>query len=79
MDFFFQIQELVVHRHTFEGVRVDGTFMLKNVIVQQTPSLAFAFDSIKEFSIFRSRFDRVSMWGFKLDDCMGKEFFMNNY
>ena len=42
---------------------------MKTVIVPRTPSLAFAFDSVKEFSIIRSRFDRVAVWGFKLDPC----------
>ena len=40
--------------------------MIKEVTVPRVPSLAFNFDHIKEFSIFGSRFDRVSMWGFKL-------------
>ena len=67
--FIFQIQDLQVKRHTFEGVQITGSFLLKNVIVQRTPSLAFAFDSVNEFTILGSRFDRVSMWGFKLEQC----------
>ena len=66
----FQVTDLKVKRHSFEGIRVDGSFLLENVIVQRTPSLAFAFDAVKQFSIFGSRFDRVSMWGFKLDECI---------
>ena len=65
----FQVQDLQVMRHTFEGVRVTGTFMLKSVIVKKTPSMAFSFDYIKDFSIMGGRFDRVSMWGFKLENC----------
>jgi len=64
------VTDLKVKRHSFEGIRVDGSFLLENVIVQRTPSLAFAFDAVKQFSIFGSRFDRVSMWGFKLDECI---------
>ena len=60
---------MIVKRHTFEGVRVTGTFMLKSVIVQKTPSMAFSFDYIKDFSIMGGRFDRVAMWGFKLENC----------
>ena len=67
---YFQVTDLKVKRHSFEGIRVDGSFLLENVIVQRTPSLAFAFDAVKQFSIFASRFDRVSMWGFKLDECI---------
>lgn len=63
------VQDLQVMRHTFEGVRVTGTFMLKSVIVKKTPSMAFSFDYIKDFSIMGGRFDRVSMWGFKLENC----------
>lgn len=64
------VRDLTVKRHTFEGVNVDGTFMVKSVVVQRVPSLAFSFDSVQEFSIMSSRFDRVSMWGFKLDNCV---------
>jgi len=63
------VHDLQVMRHTFEGVRVTGTFMLKSVVVQKTPSMAFSFDYIKDFSIMGGRFDRVSMWGFKLENC----------
>ena len=63
------VQDLHVKRHTFEGIRISGTFGLKSVIVQRTPSLAFAFDSVNEFNVMGGRFDRVSMWGFKLEDC----------
>jgi len=63
------VKDLQVMRHTFEGVRVTGTFMLKSVVVQKTPSMAFSFDYIKDFSIMGGRFDRVSMWGFKLENC----------
>lgn len=63
------VRDLQVMRHTFEGVRVTGTFMLKSVVVQKTPSMAFSFDYIKDFSIMGGRFDRVSMWGFKLENC----------
>jgi hypothetical protein len=37
-------------RHTFEGVRVTGTFMLKSVIVKKTPSMAFSFDYVKDLN-----------------------------
>ena len=65
----FQVQDLQVMRHIFEGVRVTGIFILKSVIVKKTPSMAFSFDYIKDFSIMGGRFDRVSMWGFKLENC----------
>jgi hypothetical protein len=63
------IQNLEVKRHTFEGIRVNGTFSMTTVTVERTPSLAFAFDFVNELSIMRSRFDRISMWGFKLTEC----------
>lgn len=53
-------------RNSFEGVSVASSFWMKEVTVPRVPSLAFNFDHIKEFSIYGSRFDRVSMWGFKL-------------
>ena len=42
---------------------------MTTVTVERTPSLAFAFDFVNELSIMRSRFDRISMWGFKLTEC----------
>jgi len=64
-----QVDEFAVSRNSFEGVSVASSFMIKEVTVPRVPSLAFNFDHIKEFSIFGSRFDRVSMWGFKLASC----------
>ena len=36
----FKVQDLQVMRHTFEDVRVTGTFMLKSLIVKKTTSMA---------------------------------------
>ena len=64
--FRFQVDELAVSRNSFEGVSVATSFWMKEVTVPRVPSLAFNFDHVKEFSIYGSRFDRVSMWGFKI-------------
>jgi len=64
-----QVDDLSVFRNSFEGVSVASSFWMKEVTVPRVPSLAFNFDHIKEFSIYGSRFDRVSMWGFKLASC----------
>jgi len=64
-----QVDDLSVSRNSFEGVSVASSFWMKEVTVPRVPSLAFNFDHIKEFSIYGSRFDRVSMWGFKLASC----------
>eukprot|EP00095_Tigriopus_kingsejongensis_P001264 maker-scaffold149_size310270-snap-gene-0.8 protein:Tk01264 transcript:maker-scaffold149_size310270-snap-gene-0.8-mRNA-1 annotation:"unnamed protein product" len=66
---FSEVQDLSVGRHAFEGISIDGSFWLKEVTMERVPSMAFNFDHVKEFSIFGSRFDRVSMWGFKLESC----------
>ena len=61
----FQIRDLRVHGHGFEGVSIDDTFELDQVVIERVPSLAFNFDSVNEFSIRNSRFERVSALGFK--------------
>jgi hypothetical protein len=63
------VSDLSVSRHSFEGISVSGVFWLKEVVVPKVPSLAFSFDNVREFSIYGSRFDRVSMWGFKPKKC----------
>lgn len=65
----FQIRNLKISRQSFDGISVDGSFWLKEVTMERVPSMAFQFDHVKEFSVFGSRFDRVSMWGFKLESC----------
>ena len=65
-------------RNSFEGVSVASSFWMKEVTVPRVPSLAFNFDHIKEFSIYGSRFDRVSMWGFKLARNANKSSFCNS-
>jgi len=62
---FSQIRDLRVHGHGFEGVSIDDTFELDQVVIERVPSLAFNFDSVNEFSIRNSRFERVSALGFK--------------
>ena len=62
------MHHLDVKQHAFEGIKIDGSFVLREVTMEKVPSLAFNFDSIHDFTIFGSRFDRIAMWGIKLAD-----------
>ena len=55
--------------YAFQGLSVEGSFFLKDVFMPRVNSFAFAFDSIKEFSVFSSRMDRVAMKGFSMERC----------
>ncbi len=61
-----QIRDLKISGQAFEGMSVDGSFVLKSVSLQRIPPLAFNFDAIGEFNILDSKFERVPMWGFKV-------------
>ena len=63
----FQIREFKISGQTFEGTSVDSSFVMKEVHVQKIPPLAFNFDAVGEFNIINSKFERVPMWGFKVN------------
>lgn len=63
------VHQLDVKRHAFEGIKIDGSFTLNKVTMEKVPSLAFDFDSVHEFNIVDSRFDRIAMRGIKVDNC----------
>ena len=56
-----------VRRHAFLGVEVQNLFYLGEVKMGAVAPLAFSFQYVKEFSIFASTFERISMWGVKLE------------
>ena len=58
-----------MERLAFEGVSVEGEFLLRDVSMAAVPSFAFRLDHVGQFSIFGSRLRRVATWGFKLDSC----------
>lgn len=60
-----KVMDLKVNRHAFEGISIEDVFDLSEVVMERVPSLAFNFDSVNEFRIQSSRFERVSTWGFK--------------
>ena len=67
---FYQVHHhLDVKGHAFEGIKIDGTFIMNKVTMQKVDSLAFNFDYVHDFTIIASRFDRIAMWGFKLGKC----------
>ena len=48
---------------------MESEFFLREVFMDRVAPFAFSFDHVGEFSVFGSRLDRVSTWGFKLDSC----------
>ena len=64
-----KVREFQVSRQTFEGISVDSEFSMSDVYIPRIPSMAFKFDHVNDFNIFSSRMDRVSMWGFKIENC----------
>ena len=66
------IQKLKVKRYSFKDLEVVGRFYLGEVNMHTVVSMAFDFKYVKEFSVFASKFDRISMFGIKLEQC--KEF-----
>jgi len=63
------IRDLQVRRYAFRGTRITNRFYLGEVNMAAVVPMSFAFDYVKEFSVFASKFDRISMWGIKLDRC----------
>merc|ERR1712106_336560 len=66
------IHKLQVKRYSFKDLEVTGWFYMGEVNMASVVSMAFDFKYVKEFSIFASKFDRISMFGIKLTQC--KEF-----
>ena len=64
-----QVRHLEVKRNAFTGISIDGTFQLTEVFMERVPSLAFDFDNVNEFTILKSRIDRIAMWGIKPKKC----------
>lgn len=63
------VRNLQVRRYAFRGLEVRNRFYLGEVTLTTIVPMAFTFDYVKEFSIFASRIDRISMWGIKLARC----------
>lgn len=63
------IKQLEVKRFAFKDLHVTHRFYLGEVNMNTIVSMAFTFDYVKEFSIFASKFDRISMFGIKLPRC----------
>ena len=63
------IHNLQVRRYSFKDLKVTGIFYLGEVVMDSVVSMAFHFKFVKEFSVFASVFERISMFGVKIDDC----------
>jgi len=63
------IEKLKVKRYSFKDIRVRGVFFLGEVNMESVVSMAFHFKYVKEFSVFASKFERISMFGIKIDRC----------
>ena len=63
------IEKLKVKRYSFKDIRVRGVFFLGEVNMESVVSMAFHFKYVKEFSVFASKFERISMFGIKIERC----------
>lgn len=66
------IHNLKVMRYAFKDMQVTGQFYLGEVVMDSVVSMAFHLAFVKEFSVLASKFERISMFGIKIDEC--KEF-----
>ena len=69
---FSNIDKLKVKRYSFKDLEITNRFYLGEVRMATVVSMAFDLHFVKEFSIFASKFDRISMFGIKFDS--SKEF-----
>jgi len=63
------IKKLKVKRYSFKDIRVEGMFYLGEVEMDSVVSMAFHFKYVREFSVFASKFARISMFGIKIEEC----------
>ena len=66
---FSNIHNLQVRRYSFKDLKVMDIFYLGEVVMDSVVSMAFHFNFVKEFSVFASKFERISMFGVKINDC----------
>ena len=63
------ISSLVVKRYALKGMRVMGRLYLGEVNTQSLMSMGFELSYVGEFSVFASKFERISMHGIKIAQC----------
>jgi len=63
------IRDLQVRQYAFRSVHVTHRFYLGEVNMTSVVPMSLAFEYVKEFSVFASNFDKISMWGIKLNRC----------
>lgn len=66
---FHNIRDLQIRRYAFRGVEILNRFYLGEVQMAAVVPMALNFDYVKEFSVFASKFDRLSMWAIKITKC----------
>ncbi len=66
---FPQVRQVNVGRQAFEGMGVENSFSLSRVDLPSVPPFAFSFDQVGAFTLMESRVGRVSMRGFRMDEC----------
>ena len=69
---FSNIDKLKVKRYSFKDLDITNRLYLGEVRRATVVSMAFDLHYVKEFSIFASKFDRISMFGIKFNS--SKEF-----
>jgi len=63
------IKRLQVKRFAFKDLVITDRFYMGEVRMKTIVSMAFTFHYVKEFSVFASNFDHISMFGIKIPRC----------
>ena len=66
---FTNISSLVVKRYALKDLKVMGRFYLGEVTSKSLVAMGFDLSYVGEFSVFASKFDRISMFGIKIGQC----------
>ena len=63
------IANLIVKRYAMKDIRVTGRFYLGEVTTRSLPAMALELSYVGEFSVFASKFERISMFGIVIGQC----------
>ena len=63
------IDNLIVKSYALKDIRVKGRFYLGDVTSKSLPAMGLELSYVGEFSVFASKFERISMFGIVIGEC----------
>ena len=63
------IANLIVKSYAMKDIRVMGRFYLGEVTTKSLPAMGLELSYVGEFSVFASKFERISRFGIVIDQC----------